>query len=87
MDDDLFISALSLAEIRCGVLEKSAGRKRRQLEERFHGQEDLRRCFDDACWLSTKMQHLPEPVSCRKALPQGGPEALSICHGRNRRGE
>ena len=31
-DEDLFISALTIAEIRRGVLEKPAGRKRNQLE-------------------------------------------------------
>jgi len=45
VDDDLFISALSLAEIRGSVLEKSAGRKRRQLEEWFHGPEGPQALF------------------------------------------
>lgn len=38
-DEDLFISSLTLAEIRRGVLEKPAGRKRRQLEAWFAGPE------------------------------------------------
>jgi predicted nucleic acid-binding protein len=33
LDEDLFISSLSLAEIRRGVLEKPTGKKRRQLGE------------------------------------------------------
>ena len=33
LDADLFISSLSLAEIRRGVMEKPTGKKRRQLEE------------------------------------------------------
>lgn len=37
-DDDLFISALTLAEIRRGVLEKPAGKRRDQLEAWFSGQ-------------------------------------------------
>ena len=36
-DEDLFISALTVAEIRRGVLERSAGRKRRELESWFSG--------------------------------------------------
>ncbi len=45
VDEDLFISTLSLAEIRRGVLEKSAGKKRRQLEEWFHGPEGPQALF------------------------------------------
>ena len=36
-DDDLFISAITLAEIRRGVLERPAGRRRRELEDWFSG--------------------------------------------------
>ena len=39
IDDDLFISSLTLAEIRRGVLEKPAGQKRDQLEAWFSGPE------------------------------------------------
>ena len=45
VDEDLFISTLSLAEIRRGVLEKSAGKKRRQLEEWFHWPEGPQALF------------------------------------------
>jgi predicted nucleic acid-binding protein len=38
-DADLFISSLTVAEIRRGVLEKPAGRKRKQLENWFAGPE------------------------------------------------
>lgn len=38
-DDDLFIASLTLGEIRRGVLEKPAGRKRRELERWFFGPE------------------------------------------------
>jgi len=34
-DDDLFISSLTVAEIRRGILEKPAGKKRRELERWF----------------------------------------------------
>lgn len=37
VDEDLFIAALTIAEIRRGVLEKPAGRKRDQLEAWFSG--------------------------------------------------
>jgi predicted nucleic acid-binding protein len=36
-DEDLFISALTVAEIRRGVLEKPPGKKRRELERWFSG--------------------------------------------------
>jgi hypothetical protein len=39
VDDDLFICSLSLAEIYRGILEKPAGKKRRELEEWFKGPE------------------------------------------------
>jgi len=39
VDEDLFISAVTLAEIRRGVLERPAGRKRRDLEAWFFGSE------------------------------------------------
>jgi predicted nucleic acid-binding protein len=45
MDEDLFISSLSLAEIRRGVLEKPTGKKRRQLEEWFQGSEGPQALF------------------------------------------
>jgi len=38
-DADLFISTLTLAEIRRGILEKGAGSKRRELEKWFGGPE------------------------------------------------
>ena len=36
-DEDLFISAWTLAEIWCGVLSKPTGKKRRELEKWFSG--------------------------------------------------
>lgn len=44
-DDDLFISALTVAEIRRGLLEKSAGKKRAQLEAWFNGPEGPQALF------------------------------------------
>jgi len=38
-DEDLFISSLTLAEIRRGVLQKPAGKKRGELERWFSGPE------------------------------------------------
>jgi toxin FitB len=38
-DDDLYISSLTIAEIRRGVLEKPAGKRRDQLEAWFGGPE------------------------------------------------
>lgn len=39
LDTELFISALTIAEIRRGILEKEPGRKRRLLEHWFEGPE------------------------------------------------
>jgi predicted nucleic acid-binding protein len=44
-DDDLFISSLSLAEIRRGILEKPAGKKRKELEQWFSGPEGPQALF------------------------------------------
>ncbi len=44
-DGDLFISTLTLAELRRGVLEKPAGQKKRQLENWFNGPEGPRALF------------------------------------------
>ncbi len=44
-DEDLFISSLSLAEIWRGILEKPAGRKRKELEEWFAGAEGPQALF------------------------------------------
>jgi hypothetical protein len=44
-DEDLFISTLSLAEIRRGILQKTAGRKRRELETWYAGAEGPRSLF------------------------------------------
>jgi predicted nucleic acid-binding protein len=38
-DEDLFISSLTVAEIRRGILEKPAAKKRRELERWFSGPE------------------------------------------------
>lgn len=38
-DEDLFISCLTVAEIRRGILEKPVGKKRRELERWFSGPE------------------------------------------------
>lgn len=44
-DEDLFISSLTVAEIRRGILEKPAGKKRRQLERWFSGPEGPQALF------------------------------------------
>ena len=46
-DTDLFISSLTIAEIRRGVLEKPAGKKRDQLETWFTGSEGPQALFAD----------------------------------------
>lgn len=45
VDEDLFISSLTIAEIQRGVLEKSAGKKRSQLEKWFSGLEGPQALF------------------------------------------
>ncbi len=44
-DEDLFISSLTVAEIRRGLLEKPAGKKRRKLERWFEGSEGPQALF------------------------------------------
>lgn len=44
-DEDLFISSLTVAEIRRGVLEMPSGKKRRQLEQWFSGPEGPQALF------------------------------------------
>lgn len=44
-DEDLFISSLTVAEIRRGVLEKPPGKKREQLERWFAGPEGPQALF------------------------------------------
>jgi predicted nucleic acid-binding protein len=44
-DDDMFISSLTIAEIRRGVLEKPTGKKRRELESWFDGPEGPQALF------------------------------------------
>lgn len=44
-DTDLFISSLTVAEIRRGILEKPAGKKREQLEVWFSGAEGPQALF------------------------------------------
>jgi toxin FitB len=47
VDDDLFIASLTVAEIRRGVLEKPAGRRRDQLEAWFGGPDGPQALFAD----------------------------------------
>ena len=44
-DEDLFISSLTVAEIRRGILKKPAGKKRRELERWFSGPEGPQALF------------------------------------------
>ena len=44
-DDDLFISSLTVAEIRRGILEKPAGKKRRELQRWFTGPDGPQSLF------------------------------------------
>ena len=44
-DEDLFISSLTVAEIRRGILEKPAGKERRELERWFSGPEGPQALF------------------------------------------
>lgn len=44
-DDDLFIASLTVADIRRGILEKPAGRRRNELEDWFVGPEGPQALF------------------------------------------
>ena len=54
IDENLFVASLTVAEIRRGILEKPAGRKREQLDAWFSGRKVPRRCLPAACCHSTK---------------------------------
>ena len=45
VDEELFITSLTVAEIRRGILEKPAGKKRRELERWFSGPEGPQALF------------------------------------------
>jgi predicted nucleic acid-binding protein len=45
VDGDLFVCSLTVAEIRRGILEKPAGKKRRELERWFSGPEGPQALF------------------------------------------
>src|SRR5580704_14645956 len=45
LDEDLFIASLTLAEIRRGILEKPAGRRREQLDAWFSGPQGPQALF------------------------------------------
>ena len=47
LDEDLFITSLTVAELRRGVLEKPAGRRRDQLDAWFSGPQGPRALFAD----------------------------------------
>lgn len=53
-DEDLFISTMTVAEIRREILEKPSGKKRRELERWFSGPEGRKRCSPAACLRSMK---------------------------------
>ncbi len=54
-DEDLFICSLTVAEIRRGLLEKPAGKKRRSWNSLFlRSRRDRKRCLQAACSPSTK---------------------------------
>ena len=53
-DNDLFISALTVGEIRSGLLEKSAGKKRALLEAWFIGPEGPQALFAGRVLPSTR---------------------------------
>lgn len=44
-DDDLYIASMTVAEIRRGILEKPAGKRRRELEAWFSGHEGPQALF------------------------------------------
>ena len=54
-DEDLFISSMTVAEIRRGILEKPAGKKRRELESfGFPAPRAPKRCSLGECFRSTR---------------------------------
>lgn len=60
-DEDLFISALTLAEIQRGVLEKPVGKRRETLQEWFSGLDGPQALFTTAFCRSTRKRGLHGP--------------------------
>ena len=54
LDEDLCIASLTLADIRRGILEKAAGKRRDELETWFRAQKALRPCSPAALCRSMK---------------------------------
>jgi len=77
VDDDLFICSLRLAEIYRGILEKPAGKKRRELEEWFKGPEGPQALFRGRVLGFDEQAALIWAVSCPRALKQGDRGRLS----------
>src|SRR5215470_13796454 len=77
VDEDLFIASLTVAEIRRGILEKPAGRKRDQLDAWFSGPEG------PAALSTLSSLRLPRPTTAssspttKRTLPTSRPSILS----------
>jgi len=71
-DEDLFISALTVAEIRRGILEKPAGKKRKELGRGLSGPKGPRALFT-AC---------PLPRVVRLGYSTRGRSDLAFCRAR-----
>ena len=54
IDENLFIASLTIAEIRRGILEKPAGRKRDQLDAWFFVRKVLQHSLPGGCYHLTK---------------------------------
>ena len=57
-DEDLFISSMTVAEIRRGILEKPAGKKRKELERWFPALKAHKHCSRVGCFRSTRKRAL-----------------------------
>ncbi len=76
-DDDLFISSLTIAEIRRGILELPKGKKRDRLDTRFAGPEGPRSLFDGRVLPFDEKAALVWARLMVEGRVAGGPEAIS----------
>ena len=87
-DEDLFISSLTVAEIRRGILEKPAGKRRRELERWFSGPEGPQALFAGRV-LSFRREGRPRlgAADGRRDGERSATEPPRHDHCRNRRSE
>jgi predicted nucleic acid-binding protein len=77
-DGDLFISSLTVAEIRRGILDKPRGKNAIDWRRGLPDQRVRSRYSKEEYYHSTRRRHWSGLVLCLKVAPSGNPEATWI---------